>query len=67
MWEVLLDFLPACPRLAYTPPEHHVGVRQRRGGVLGRILTSLVVAATGFRTGVLYLAGKGGVEGVSEF
>ena len=33
MWEVLLGFLPAYPRFAYTPPEHHVGVRQGRGGV----------------------------------
>lgn len=28
-WEVLLGFLAP---LAYTPPEHHVGVRQRRRG-----------------------------------
>lgn len=46
--------LPPClPPLSVHTPGTPRGREAKWGGVLGRILTSLVVAATGFRKGVL--------------
>lgn len=46
--------LPPClPPLSVHTPGTPRGREARKGGVLGRILTSLVVAATGSRKGVL--------------